>query len=71
MNFGQETPKLTSGQIEVLQLMTSGLRRKEIAFKLDVTEGAIQARLAGAKRKLGASNTAQAVKLALHFGLIS
>lgn len=71
MPCSQQKPKLTNGQIEVLQLMTSGLRRKQIAHQLEVTEGAIQARLAGAKRRLGASNSAQAVKVALNFGLIS
>lgn len=71
MPCSQQKPKLTDGQIEVLQLMTSGLSRKQIAHQLGVTESAIQSRLAAAKRRLGASNSAQAIRLALRFGLIS
>lgn len=61
---------LTGAELEALCLLKDGLRLKEIAFHLGVSEGAIKQRLAGAKKKLGARTNAQAASLALEFRMI-
>ncbi|MCE6967174.1 helix-turn-helix transcriptional regulator [Cereibacter sphaeroides] len=61
---------LTATQIEVLQLMTDGIRYKEMAFRLGISEAAIKARLKGACAKLGARTPVQAANIALTRGLL-
>ncbi len=56
--------RLTNAELEALRLVRDGLRLKEIAFQLGVSEGAIKQRLAGAKRKLGARTNSQAATIA-------
>ncbi len=61
---------LTKAELEALDLVKEGLRLKEIAFRLGVSEGAIKQRLAGAKRKLGAKTNTHAASLAVMFRMI-
>ncbi len=61
---------LTVAELEALRLVKEGLRLKEIAFRLGVSEGAIKQRLAGAKRKLGARTNSAAASKATVFRMI-
>ena len=61
---------LTAAELEALRMVKEGLRVKQIAFDLGVSEGAIKQRLKAAKTKLGASTSAQAASLAAAFGLV-
>lgn len=61
---------LTSAELEVLAAIKDGRLIKEIAFSLNVTEGAIKQRLRSAKDKLGARTTPQAVSIAEGYKLI-
>ncbi len=61
---------LTAAELEALRLVKEGLRLKEIAFRLGVSEGAIKQRLAGAKRKLGARTNSHAASKATVFRMI-
>lgn len=61
---------LTKAELEALDMVRKGLRLKEIAFQLGVSEGAVKQRLKNAKLKLGAKTGSQAASLAFQFGLI-
>jgi len=61
---------LTNAELEALQLVKEGLRLKEVAYQLGVSEGAIKQRLAGAKRKFGAKTNAHAATIATEYRLI-
>ena len=51
-------------------MVRDGLRVKQIAYELGVSEGAVKQRLKNAKLKLGAQTGAQAAAMASEFGLI-
>jgi LuxR family transcriptional regulator len=61
---------VTEAELEVLAGIKHGRLIKEIAFELNVTEGAIKQRIRSAKDKLGARTTPQAVSIADGYGLI-
>lgn len=61
---------LTRAELEALAMVRDGLLLKEIAARLGVSEGAIKQRLKGAKAKLGAKTSSQAVSAAVGYGLI-
>lgn len=61
---------LTEAELEALTLVKEGLRLKEIAYRIGVSEGAIKQRLSGAKKKLGARTNTQAASRAVEFRLI-
>jgi len=61
---------LTAAEIEALRMVKAGMRLKQIAHALGVSEGAVKQRLKNAKIKLGASTGTQAATLASGFGLI-
>lgn len=61
---------LTGAELEALDMVRRGLRLKQIAHELGVTEGAIKQRLKNAKGKLNAKTSAQAAAQASKFGLI-
>lgn len=61
---------LTLAELEALKLVKEGLRLKEIAYQLGVSEGAIKQRLSGAKRKLGAKTNTHAASLAVMYRMI-
>jgi two-component system NarL family response regulator len=61
---------LTSREIEVLQLVAAGLRNKEIAFRINVSEATVNAHVKHVLQKLHASDRTQAVTTALKRGII-
>ena len=63
-------PALTSREIEVLQLVATGLRNKEIAFKLGLSEATVNAHIKHILEKLNASDRTHAVTTALRRGVI-
>lgn len=65
-------PILTPRQVEILNLIKLGLSDKAIGFKLGITEGAVSNRIShGILARLGASNRAHAVYIALKKGIIT
>lgn len=61
---------ITGAELEALQMVKQGMRLKEIAFELGVSEGAVKQRLAGAKRKFGAKTNAHAATKATEYRMI-
>lgn len=61
---------LTEAEIEALRMVKEGMRLKQVAHELGVTEGAIKQRLKNAKLKLNAQTSAQASAMASEYGLI-
>ncbi len=61
---------LTQAELEALCMVRDGLRLKQIAHELGVSEGAVKQRLKNARVKLGAQTGPQAVTLARTYGLI-
>ena len=61
---------LTKAELEALSMVKDGKRLKEIAFELNVSEGAVKQRLKNAKLKLSAKTGTQAATLASQYGLI-
>lgn len=57
-------PGLTPAEIEALRMQASGLRLKQVAGELGISESAVKARLNNAKRKLGAKTLSQAASIA-------
>ena len=65
LHGGVETlPDLTAAEIEALRMQSAGLRLKQIAGELGISESAVKARLNNAKRKLGAKTLSQAASIA-------
>ncbi len=62
--------KLTSRQIEILQLFAHGLQNKEIAEKLYVSEHTVKYHISEILQRLQVKNRDQAVAFALNKGLI-
>lgn len=63
LHHGDE-PSLTHAEIEALKLQSEGLRLKQIAERLGISESAVKARLNNVKRKLGARTQSQAASIA-------
>lgn len=61
---------LTCAELEAVRMLRDGLRLKQIAFELEISEGAVKQRLKNAKGKLGATTSVQAASLAENYGLI-
>lgn len=61
---------LTRAELEVLRMVRDGLKLREAATLLGITEGAVKQRLKNARLKLGARNGSHAVSLASDAGLI-
>jgi LuxR family transcriptional regulator len=55
---------LTAAEVEALQMQAGGLRLKQIAGELNISESAVKARLNNAKKKLGAKTLTQATSIA-------
>jgi DNA-binding NarL/FixJ family response regulator len=67
---GGDPPSITPRQAEVLSLASHGLTINEIADELCVTTATAKAHLENIYPKLGASDKAGAVAVALRHGLI-
>lgn len=63
-------PDITAREIEVLQLIASGFRNKEIAHRLGVTEATVNAHIKHCLAKLSATDRTHAVMVALRRGII-
>jgi len=61
---------ISAREIEVLQLVAVGMKNKEIAFELNISESTVQAHLKHILEKLRASDRTQAVTIALQRGVI-
>lgn len=59
-----DEPSLTGAEIEAMQMQAAGLRLKQIAGQLGISESAVKARLNNAKKKLGAKTLTQATSIA-------
>ena len=59
-----EERSLTAAEVEALKLQSQGLRLKQIAAQLGISESAVKARLNNVKRKLGAKTQSQAASIA-------
>jgi DNA-binding NarL/FixJ family response regulator len=63
-------PGLTAREIEVLQSVAAGLKNKEIAYHLGISEATVNAHIKHILEKLNASDRTQAVTKALRRGII-
>jgi DNA-binding NarL/FixJ family response regulator len=63
-------PKLTSREIEVLQLISEGLRNKEVGATLGIAEGTVQIHVKNIFGKLNVTDRTAAVQIAVRRGLI-
>ncbi|MAI91317.1 response regulator transcription factor [Ponticaulis sp.] len=54
-------PELSQRQLDVIKLMTEGLRLKEMAFELGISEGAVNKHISCIRKKYQADTNAQAV----------
>jgi LuxR family transcriptional regulator, quorum-sensing system regulator SdiA len=65
MHTGNDAdPGLTPAEIEALRMQAAGMRLKQVAGELGISESAVKARLNNAKRKLGAKTLSQAASMA-------
>ena len=55
---------LTAAEVQALKMQAGGLRLKQIAAEIGISESAVKARLNNAKRKLGAKTQSQAASIA-------
>ena len=63
-------PTLTPREIEVMDLVTQGLRNKEVAASLGISEGTVQVHVKSIFGKLGVNDRTAAVKIALRRGIV-
>jgi DNA-binding NarL/FixJ family response regulator len=63
-------PTLTAREIEVLKLLSEGMRNKEIAAALGITEGTAQIHVKNIFAKLHVSDRTSAMQVALRRGLV-
>jgi len=61
---------LTAREIEVLQSVAAGLKNKEIAYRLEISEATVNAHVKHILEKLNAADRTQAVTTALRRGII-
>jgi DNA-binding CsgD family transcriptional regulator len=66
-----QAPALTSRELQVLQLVAAGLRNKEIAGALNITERTAAFHVGNILTKLGADGRVEAIALAQRFGLLA
>jgi two-component system NarL family response regulator len=62
--------QLSTREIEVLRLLVSGRRNREIATALDITEGTVKLHVSSILGKLGATDRTEAVTVALQRGIV-
>jgi NarL family two-component system response regulator YdfI len=61
---------LTPREIEILQMLASGLANKEIAARLSISEHTVKFHVASILGKLGAGSRTEAVTLGIRHGLV-
>ena len=62
--------QLSSRETEVLRLLVSGRRNREVANALDITEGTVKLHVSSILGKLGAEDRTEAVTIALQRGIV-
>ena len=62
--------QLTAREIEVLRLLVSGRRNRDVASALDITEGTVKLHVSSILGKLGAEDRTEAVTIALQRGIV-
>src|SRR5215211_6779884 len=62
--------QLSAREIEVLRLLVSGRRNREIANALEITEGTVKLHVSSILEKLGADDRTEAVTVALQRGIV-
>lgn len=62
--------ELTNRELEVLQLIVSGMSNKEIGKKLSITEGTVKAHVNGVLGKLGVADRTKAATEAIRRGIV-
>jgi DNA-binding NarL/FixJ family response regulator len=62
---------LTGRETQVLELMAEGLPNKAIAVELGISDQTVKFHVSSIAGKLGASNRTDAVRRAVHRGLIA
>lgn len=62
--------QLSAREIEVLRLLVSGRRNREIAGTLEITEGTVKLHVSSILEKLGAEDRTEAVTVALQRGIV-
>jgi two-component system NarL family response regulator len=62
--------QLSSRELDVLRLLVSGRRNREIASALDITEGTVKLHVSSILGKLGVADRTEAVTVALQRGLV-
>jgi aldose 1-epimerase/LuxR family transcriptional regulator len=67
---GDDEPALTRAQTDALRLLSRGMRLKEIAFALGISESAVKARLKSAMARVDARTPVQAASIAAQRGLL-
>ncbi|HDR29834.1 helix-turn-helix transcriptional regulator [Rhodovulum sp.] len=67
---GTPPRRLTRAETEALRMQANGMRLKQISAELDISMSAVKARLANAKRKLGAQTPSQAASIARSRGVL-
>lgn len=63
-------PTLTPREMDVIELVTQGLRNKEIGASLGISEGTVQVHVKSIFAKLGVNDRTAAVKIALRRGIV-
>ena len=63
-------PTLTPREVGVMELVTQGLRNKEIAASLGISEGTVQVHVKSIFAKLGVNDRTAAVNIALRRGIV-
>ena len=65
----EKVKELSKRQLEVLQMVASGLRNKQIAWELGLSEKTIKMHRGIAMEKLGAQSSAEMIRLAVEAGI--
>jgi DNA-binding NarL/FixJ family response regulator len=67
---GEQPPRLTSRERDILELVAGGLRNREIATQLHLTENTVEAHLRNVFSKLNVRSRTQALRSAAQNGII-
>ncbi|WP_442864396.1 response regulator transcription factor [Aurantiacibacter sp. MUD11] len=65
----EKIKELSKRQLEVLQMVASGLRNKQIAWELGLSEKTVKMHRGIAMDKLGARSSAEMIRLAVEAGI--
>ena len=65
----EKVKELSKRQLEVLQMVAAGLRNKQVAYELGLSEKTVKMHRGLAMEKLGAKNSADMIRLAVEAGI--